>query len=223
MICGDNPRKINERKSDDPLGLNTYTLVPDINAITQSSNLYVYCGNNPIMYVDRNGEIFMLVTGSIGAVVGGIGGAIYSQVKYGEVRWQNVAAGAAIGGAVGLTGGAAAGAIFAGSATASTGAVLTGMGIAGAGAAGGAGGVIYKTLEQGVNFANKALEHMGEIGRQLPVQTLIETIKQGACMSDPQGSRALMYYSQIIINGSRYNLEVLYDKVSNSIWHFMYY
>ena len=84
IIYGDNPQKINERKV--PLGLNVYTYVPDINAIRQSSNLYVYCGNNPIMYMDSNGEIFMLITGAIGAVVGGIGGAIYSQVKYGEVR-----------------------------------------------------------------------------------------------------------------------------------------
>jgi hypothetical protein len=81
----------------------------------------------------------MLVTGAVGAVVGGVAGGIYSYAKYGEVRWQNVVGGAAIGGAIGLTGGAATAYIVAGSATASTGAVLTGMGVVGASAAGGAG------------------------------------------------------------------------------------
>jgi len=53
MIFGDNPRRMNER--DDPLGLNHYTMVPDIHAILQAANLYVYCGNNPIMFVDPSG------------------------------------------------------------------------------------------------------------------------------------------------------------------------
>ena len=101
----------------------------------QSGNLYAYCGNNPVIFVDKSGEIFFLVTAAVGAVVGGIAGAVYSQVKYGEVRWQNVAAGAAIGGVVGATGGAAAAYAVTGSVTASTGAVVTGIGTAGAAAA----------------------------------------------------------------------------------------
>jgi RHS repeat-associated protein len=126
MIYGDYPVRINERI--DPLDLTAYTYVPDINAIKQSANLYVYCGNNPVMYVDRDGEIFMLVTGAAGAIIGGVSGGIYSYAKYGEVRWQNVAGGAAIGGAIGLTGGAAAAVITTGSATAST--TLVGIGAA---------------------------------------------------------------------------------------------
>lgn len=159
IIYGDNPQKINERK--DPLGLNVYTYLPDINAIRQSSSLYVYCGNNPIMYMDSNGEIFMLITGGIGAVVGGIGGAIYSQVKYGEVRWQNVTAGAAIGGVIGLTGGAAAAYVVAGSATASTGAVMTGLGIAGSTTAVGAGALgANKILQSISNVSSKSIDHI---------------------------------------------------------------
>ena len=59
MIYGDNPVKWNERKADpnDPLGLNTYTYVPDITAIMQSGNLYVYCMGNPIRYLDSTGEL----------------------------------------------------------------------------------------------------------------------------------------------------------------------
>ena len=41
---------------DDPLKLNEYTMVPNILAIMQSGNLYVYCMSNPIMYVDPDGK-----------------------------------------------------------------------------------------------------------------------------------------------------------------------
>ncbi|HCL04172.1 MAG TPA: hypothetical protein DHW61_17495, partial [Lachnoclostridium phytofermentans] len=54
MIYGDNPVKNNQ--GQDPLGLNIYNFVPDINAIRQSGNLYVYCMNNPICFRDPSGE-----------------------------------------------------------------------------------------------------------------------------------------------------------------------
>ncbi len=53
MIYGDNPNKINER--EDALGLKTYTYAPSISSIMQSGNLYVYCANNPISYLDFSG------------------------------------------------------------------------------------------------------------------------------------------------------------------------
>ena len=102
--------------------------VPSVDSIIQANNIYAYCGNNPVIYIDKNGEVFFLITAAIGAVAGGIGGAIYSQVKYGEVRWQNVAAGAAIGGVIGATGGAIAAYAVTGSAVASTTAVVTNIG-----------------------------------------------------------------------------------------------
>ena len=54
MIYGDNPRKINERQ--DALGLTTYAYAPEITAIMQSGNLYVYCVNSPLMYCDPSGH-----------------------------------------------------------------------------------------------------------------------------------------------------------------------
>jgi RHS repeat-associated protein len=59
MIYGDTPIKWNERQTElsDPLGLNIYTYIPDITAIMQSGNLYVYGMNNPIRYVDPTGEL----------------------------------------------------------------------------------------------------------------------------------------------------------------------
>ena len=54
MIYGDNPRKIYERQ--DALGLSTCTYAPEISAIMQSGNLYVYCTNSPVMYSDPSGQ-----------------------------------------------------------------------------------------------------------------------------------------------------------------------
>jgi len=72
MIYGDNPQ--------DLLGLGIY--VPNIAAIMQSGNLYVYCGSNPLMFVDPTGEAWYhwaigaaIVVGCGIAVVATAGGA----------------------------------------------------------------------------------------------------------------------------------------------------
>jgi hypothetical protein len=178
------------------------------------------------IYVDISGSIFILVTAAIGLAVGGIGGGIYSYVKHGEVRWQNVAAGMAVGGVIGLTGGAAAAYLTAGSVTASTGAVLAGMGVGGATVAGGSGVIAisqgHKTLEQGVNFTRTTLARMANPARFVPVQTLIQAIKHGMANPDPQGTKAIMYTIEMYKNSKAYILEVLYDKVTNTILHFLY-
>jgi len=126
MIYGSTPVKWNERSPDpdDPLKLNTYTYKPDITAIMQSGNLYVYCGNNPILYSDPSGKAFMLVTAVIGLLAGASIGALVSYIRTGEISLASVATGAAIGGVVGLTGGAAAAFLATGSATATTATVL---------------------------------------------------------------------------------------------------
>ena len=53
-IYGDNPQKINER--EDKLGLKTYSYAPQITAVMQSGNLYVYCISNPIIFLDSSGQ-----------------------------------------------------------------------------------------------------------------------------------------------------------------------
>jgi len=64
MIYGDNPAKWNERSggTQDYLGLNAYTYKPNIKAIMQAGNLYAYCINNPLMYIDYGGEALSLST-----------------------------------------------------------------------------------------------------------------------------------------------------------------
>lgn len=71
-------------------------------------------------------------------------------------------------------------------------------------------------------FGSGASKHMSTSARRVPVQILNEVIKNTKGIPDPRGSKALMYYSTMIKNGKTYNLEILYDKASNSIWHFKY-
>ena len=77
-------------------------------------------------------------------------------------------------------------------------------------------------LDDGLNFSNRALEHMGESGRQVPIQTLQDAIRYGDAMPDPRGSNTTMYYTTMYKNGKMYNLEVLYDEISNTVYHFEY-
>lgn len=58
--------------------------------------------------------------------------------------------------------------------------------------------------------------------RAVPAQTLKEAIKGGTPMPDPRESSATMYYSEFYINNKKYNFEVLYDKATNTIYHFKY-
>ena len=110
MIYGDNPALL--REYEDPLGLNIYTYRPDINSIRQSNNLYVFCGNNPVMFVDPTGEewyhwaiIGGLVVVAAVATVATAGGAAPALIAVGSVASgmaaattaSTVAAGAFIG------------------------------------------------------------------------------------------------------------------------------
>jgi hypothetical protein len=65
------------------------------------------------------------------------------------------------------------------------------------------------------NFTKTAGAHMDEVGRMIPVQTLDDIIKAPThVLKDPQGTKALMHYSQMWKNGKLYNVEVLYNKAS---------
>lgn len=86
-------------------------------------NWYLRCKNNPLGYVDPNGEFAIpIITGTIVALVGGGYEAYRSWIEDGSVDWSRVGKGAAIGGAVGVTLGAGA-SLVAG--TAMSGASLT--------------------------------------------------------------------------------------------------
>lgn len=81
---------------------------------------------------------------------------------------------------------------------------------------------IIKNIDDGLNFSKKAGEHMDEAARFVPVQTLQDAIKSTKGLPDPRGSDALMHYTTINIGKKTYNLEVLYDAATNTIYHFEY-
>ena len=74
-----------------------------------------------------------------------------------------------------------------------------------------------------LNFSTKAAEHMLEKERTVPIQILQQAIKYSKGKPDQRGSKALLHTIEMWKNGKPYNLEVLYDEASNSIWHFKYY
>jgi len=82
MIYEDDPITWNERE-DDPLGLNTYTYVPDMSAIMQSGNRYVYGLNNPLKYKDPSGHIAIVDDAVIVLILAG--GAAYTA----SAAWLN--------------------------------------------------------------------------------------------------------------------------------------
>jgi RHS repeat-associated protein len=72
-------------------------------------NYYAYCHNNPLGMVDPDGKCpLFVITGAAGAIIGGGYGAYTSYMQTGHVDWGTVGKDALIGGAIGLTGGAAA-------------------------------------------------------------------------------------------------------------------
>jgi RHS repeat-associated protein len=75
-----------------------------------------------------------------------------------------------------------------------------------------------------LNFTDTAGKHMYEVERRIPMHILDKVIKSPmAVVKDPQGaSNAMMHYSQVWKNGRLYNVEVLYDKTTNTISHFQY-
>ena len=79
MIYGDNPQKINER--EDKLGLKTYSYAPQIIAVVQSGNMYVYAVGNPVMYADEDGEMAKIVKAAIHGLIDGVIAAMTSDAE----------------------------------------------------------------------------------------------------------------------------------------------
>ena len=121
-------------------------------------NLYSYCHNNPVNMTDDSGCLpFFLAAGAVGAVVGGVIGAIATR------SWKGALAGAAIGGAALLGIGSGFAAVVAGKATASVGAVWIGtrLSISSLGTAGYTSYQAWKTAK-GAAGTGRAWHHIVE-------------------------------------------------------------
>lgn len=144
----------------------------DAGGLRDSPNLFLYVNCNPIIYTDPNGKAINLAAAGIGALIGGIGGAVLGawNAKPGE-RWAGAGKGAAIGvgaGALaGLTFGvslAATGVVGIGGTAVATGGTTGSVLISGtlAGAVGGGTSAAANTLVAG-GTGQEALE-MASIG-----------------------------------------------------------
>ena len=74
------------------------------------------------------------------------------------------------------------------------------------------------------NFVGKAATRMEQPERMIPLHVLDEIIKNPMhTLPDPQrATNAFMHYSRLWRNGKLYNAEVLYEKSTNTIYHFLY-
>ena len=219
-IYGDNPRKINER--EDKLGLKAYSYAPQITAVMQSGNLYVYGVGNPVAYVDRDGNIaFLVITALAGVAIGAIAGAIQSYVEYGEIHWENVAIGAGIGGIAGLAGGAAISVLLTGSATASLAAIsATIAAISQNGLAAAQWGISRDGVNQGVrhffDYAKDNINRLNSIAKLLgrepfeisrtgfeeftnAAMSIVNNYQSLGGLMRSSGSKVMYYYNDIII------------------------
>ena len=99
------------------------------------NNMFVYCGNNPVIRVDASGEFFFTV---LGAVIGAISGAVDSLIMGGTA--EDIAKGALAGGVSGAISGA--GVDIGVAVTAATGGTGVGAGLAIAGVMGAIGSAV---------------------------------------------------------------------------------
>lgn len=225
MIYGDNPQKINER--EDKLGLKTYSYVPQISAVVQIGNLYVYAVGNPVMYADEDGEMALFVaTMLVGIAVGGIIGAVTSYCNTGKVNWKSVAIGAAAGGIAGAVGGAAA-SLIASSAMGGTSIALSGaQTLAGLSALikGGESASLWGVSRDGINqgirhyfeYSTKYPERLSQIAKILGVDSftydktgfnnftksvmnIVNNYQSIGAMMRSIGNKTVYYYNKLII------------------------
>jgi len=105
---------------------------------TQNFNRYGYCLNNPLMYVDQNGEEIITAIVVIGAIVGAYFGGAQANGSYNPLEWNY----SRLSSWLGIVGGAVVGGVSAGVGIAVGGAVAGGTTIVSSMVGGAAGGAV---------------------------------------------------------------------------------
>ena len=141
---------------------------------SQSTNMYAYCANNPVMYSDISGYIPLpVITAGTGAILGAIFGA-YRAYQNGDNIWGGVLNGALVGGAVGLAMGLGIvnlGPVLAGTSTASTSAAISSFSISTAVSF--VSGAIGYASEEFINYRSPSLKNMLGHGTVVTFESVI--------------------------------------------------
>ena len=78
------------------------------------------------------------------------------------------------------------------------------------------------SVPQNINFSTTVQQRLEDPSRSVPLHILQDAIRLGQSLPDPRGTAAHAYYILISKNGNFYNLQVIYNWATNTIWHFHY-
>ena len=147
----------------------------NVDPAAQVANPYLFCGNAPIMYVDKDGRIFWLIP-ALGAAIGGwLGGSAANKWQLNPFKWKWDSASTWLG----FLGGAASGAYgaFVGASIASSNifmsntlGMMAGSLVSSVGLTAATGGVIQPSISMGFasySFNGKGLNYIGKQGNSV--------------------------------------------------------
>ena len=199
-----------------------------------ASNLFCYCFNDSINHADYSGYV-VTPANVVGAVIGLIGGAVIGTALANHFKlgwpWKGLVIGS-VSVALTVVGWFAGPAVYAAVRPLVTSAIATCTVVFNR-----AQEWILKALglsqiwinqalrlidAKTVRFSQTVLNHLNG-DRPVPIQTLIDAIKSGRAVPDPQGvANRVMYYCKVWVNGKQYQMEVLVNWATKTIEHYLY-